>query len=84
MTERGVGAIGHETADTDPGFVTTREGAYPYPGEQYILMQDRIQIELMANLSEVPPTGAIIVCAFPKLKGGTGFSARCFAVCPLD
>lgn len=84
VTERGVGAIGHETADTDPGFVTTREGAYPYPGEQYILMQDRIQIELMANLSEVPPTGAIIVCAFPKLKGGTGFSARCFAVCPLD
>lgn len=83
VEERNIGAIGHETADTDPGFVTAKEGAYPYPGEQYILLQDRIQIELMAHLDEVPPTGAVIICSFPKLKDGTGFSARCFAVCPL-
>ena len=84
VEERNIGAIGHEPADTDPGFVTTKEGAYPYPGEQYILEADRIQIEVMRNLDQVPPVGSIIVCAFPKLKDGTGFSARCFAICPND
>lgn len=37
VEERDIGAIGHEPADTDPASVTTREDAYPYPGEQYIL-----------------------------------------------
>ena len=64
--------------------MTTREDAYPYPGEQYILETDRIQIEVMRNLDQVPAVGAMIVCAFPKLKDGTGFSARCFAICPED
>ena len=27
VEERNIGAIGHEPADTDPGFVTTKEGA---------------------------------------------------------
>lgn len=38
VEERNIGAIGHEPADTDPASVTTREDAYPYPGEQYILL----------------------------------------------
>lgn len=83
VEERKIGAIGHEPADTDPGFVTT-ECAYPYPGEQYILQMDRIQIEVMRNLDQVPPVGAMIVIGFPKLKGGTGFPTRCFAVCPVE
>lgn len=84
VEERNIGAIGHEPADTDPSYVTTREDAYPYPGEQYILETDRIQIEVMRNLDQVPAVGAMIVCAFPKLKDGTGFPARCFAICPED
>ena len=84
VEERKIGAIGHEPADTDPGFVTTKEGAYPYPGEQYILEADRIQIEVMRNLDQLPPVGAMIVTAFPKLKNGTGFPARCFAVYPEE
>ena len=84
VEERNIGAIGHEPADTDPSYVTTREDAYPYPGEQYILETDRIQIEVMRNFDQVPAVGAMIVCAFPKLKDGTGFSARCFAICPED
>lgn len=83
VEERNIGAIGHEPADTDPGFVTTAEGSYPYPGELYILEVDRFQIEVMRNLDEVPATGAIIVCAFPRLRDGSGFPARCFAVCPI-
>ena len=84
VEERNIGAIGHEPADTDPGFVTTKEGAYPYPGEQYILEVDRIQIEVMRNLDQVPATGALIVVAFPKLKDGVGFPARAFAIAPAE
>ena len=84
VEERNIGAIGHEPADTDPGFVTTKEGAYPYPGEQYILEVDRIQIEVMRNLDQLPPVGGMIICSFPKLKDGTGFPARCFAICPEE
>ncbi|KMO87694.1 hypothetical protein AB840_00740 [Megasphaera cerevisiae DSM 20462] len=84
VKKRNIGAIGHEPADTDPGFVTTREDAYPYPGEQRILHLDHIQIEVLRNLDQVPPVGSIIVCAFPRLKDGTGFPARCFAICLVD
>ncbi|MBP3231239.1 MAG: cyclase family protein [Anaerovibrio sp.] len=84
VEERNIGAIGHEPADTDPGFVTTKEGAYPYPGERYILSVDRFQIEVMRNLDQLPPTGAIIITAFPRLKNAVGFPARAFAIAPVD
>lgn len=84
VEERNIGAIGHEPADTDPGFVTTAEGCYPYPGEKLILQYDRIQIEVMRNFDQVPPVGAVIFCGFPKLKDGSGFPARCFAICPVE
>ena len=84
VEERNIGAIGHEAADTDPSYITTRTDAYPYPGEQYILSVDKFQIEVMRNLDQLPPKGALIVCAFPLVKDGTGFPARCFAVCPKD
>lgn len=84
VEERNIGAIGHETADTDPSTVTTREDAYPYPGEQYILETDRIQLEVMSSLDKVPPVGSIIVIGFPKLRDGTGFPTRAYAICPDD
>ena len=84
VENRSIGAIGHEPADTDPASVTTKEGAYPYPGEQYILAVDRFQIEVMRNLDQCPPVGGIIVCAFPKLRDGVGFPARCFAIVPNE
>lgn len=62
--------------------VTTREDAYPYPGEQYILSVDRYQIEVMDHLDELPATGAVIFCTFPKVRDGVGYPARVFAVCP--
>jgi kynurenine formamidase len=82
VTQRSAGAIGHETSDTDPGFITSNPEIYPYPGEKYILDQDRIQIELLANLDQVPAVGGIIFTTFPKLKDGVGFPARVFAVVP--
>jgi kynurenine formamidase len=63
----------------EPG-VATSKGDYSL--ETYILGSDHYQIELLANLDEVPEAGAMVVVAFPKPKGGSGFPARVFAIVP--
>lgn len=83
VEERNIGAIGHEPADTDPGYITSKEGAYPYPAEQYILSVDRFQIEVMRNLDQLPAVGSILIAAFPKLRDGVGYPARVFAIAPV-
>ncbi|WP_378941214.1 cyclase family protein [Mesorhizobium sp. ANAO-SY3R2] len=77
--ERDVVAIGHDTTDTDPGVVV---GAGQAPLEDYWLRQNKWQIELLANLGKVPPSGSVMVATWPKPKSGSGFPARCFAICP--
>lgn len=79
VEERGITAIGHDMTDTDPGVVLGAGGA---PAETYILGADRWQLELLANLGEVPATGALIVATWPKPEGGSGFPARAFALVP--
>jgi kynurenine formamidase len=77
--DRNITASGHETRDTDPGLQTTKDN---YTLESYILGRDHFQIELLAGLDEVPEYGALIVVAFPKPEGGSGFPARVFAILP--
>ena len=72
-------ASGHETTDTDPGAAASRGD---YSLERYILNQNHYQIELLANLDQVPENGALIVATFPKPQGGSGFPARIFAILP--
>jgi len=72
-------ASGHETTDTDPGVATSKED---YSLETYILKTDHYQMELLTNLDQVPESGALIIATFPKPKGGSGFPARVFAICP--
>jgi kynurenine formamidase len=72
--ERGVTATGHESMDTD----TTDK----MDCETYILQHGHYQIEVMANLDKVPPTGALIVVSWPKVRDGLGFPARAFAILP--
>jgi kynurenine formamidase len=71
--------VSHETTDTDPGLATSKED---YSLETYILSTNHYQIELLANLDQVPETGALVVVSFPKPKGGSGFPARVFAIVP--
>ncbi|MGN7479070.1 cyclase family protein [Solibacillus silvestris] len=78
---RNAGAVGHEPFDTDPPLLQQEIG---FAGEDYVLQQDKFQIEVMANLDQVPPVGAIIFATFPKAKNATGFPARCFAITPAD
>jgi len=77
--ERNIIASGHEPTDTDPGIATSRGD---YSLETYILGRDRYQIELLANLDQVPAFGAIAFVTFPKPYRGSGFPARVFAVVP--
>lgn len=79
VEERKIGGIGHETSDTEAPILSE---ASNYEVEYYILAQDRIQVELLVNLDLCPPTGALIFCTFPRVVGGSGFPARCFALCP--
>jgi kynurenine formamidase len=77
VEERAVTAIGHDMTDTDPGALVS---AGEVPAEAYVLGADRWQIELLANLGQVPATGALIVATWPKPQGGSGFPARAFAI----
>jgi kynurenine formamidase len=77
--ECGITASGHETINTDPGSFTAYDS---YPLERYILSQNAYQIELLANLDQVPESGALVVATFPKPQGGDGFPARVFAIVP--
>lgn len=77
--ERKITASGHETTDTDPGISTTKDD---YSLESYILSLNKYQIELLANLDQVPAYGAIVCVTFPKPQKGTGFPARVFAILP--
>jgi len=74
VENRGVTAIGHEAMDTD----TTDK----MESETWLLQAGHWQIEVMANLDQVPATGALIVVAWPKVENGLGFPARAFAILP--
>jgi kynurenine formamidase len=77
--DRKITASGHETTDTDPGIATSKDD---YSLESYILGTDHYQVELLANLDQVPESGAIVVVSLPKPKRGSGFPARVFAIAP--
>ena len=72
--QRTITANGHESMDTD----ITPE----MKSESWLLHHGHWQIECMANLDQVPATGALLVVTWPKPKGGLGFPARAFAILP--
>jgi kynurenine formamidase len=72
--QRGAVATGHEAMDTDT--------SDKLESETYLLRHGHFQIEVMANLDKVPPTGALIVVTWPKVRKGVGFPARAFAILP--
>jgi len=67
---------GHEALDTDS--TPTLEG------EAWLLKSGYTQAEGVANLDQVPETGALVAIGYPKLKGGLGGYARYIAICPPD
>lgn len=80
VEERRIGAIGHETLDTDAPITSSVVGDLQC--ERYILDQDLFQIEAMNNLDELPPVGAILFVACARIADANGMPVRAWAVIP--
>lgn len=78
VEEREIAANGHETLDTDASKLAAAAGDLAC--ERYVLSQGKVQVELLRNLDQVAPCGAVICVAYPKIKGATGLPARVWAV----
>jgi len=74
--ERRILFHGHEPLDTDT--TPTLEG------EAWLMHNHFAQAEGVANLDQVPETGALITVGFAKPLGGTGGYARYVAIAPPD
>ena len=72
--QRAITAIGHESLDTD--------ASEDFAAEAWLLKHGHWQIEALANLDQVPPSGALIAVTWPKVKRGFGFPARAYAILP--
>jgi kynurenine formamidase len=67
---------GHEPLDTD--------STPNLEGEYWLMHNGYAQAEGVANLDQVPETGALVIIGYPKFGGGLGGYARYVAVCPPD
>lgn len=78
FNEREVAGVGHETLDTDSTATMLKHG--DLIGERYILQQDKFQVEVLNNLDRLPPTGALIFIASPRIIEANGLPVRAWAI----
>jgi kynurenine formamidase len=79
-SERGIAGFGVETVGIDAGAAGTFDPVFPV--HQYLLGNDRYGLTQLANLGELPATGAVVIVAPLKLVDGTGSPARVLALVP--
>jgi kynurenine formamidase len=72
--------IGVETVGTDAGSAAAFDP--PFPVHSYLLGAGKYGVTQLANLAELPPTGAVVVVAPLRLVDGTGSPARVLAFVP--
>ena len=75
---RAAAANGHEALDTDASAEAAKAGDLAC--ERYVLAQGKLQIEVLCNLDQVAPAGAILFAAWPRIEGATGLPARVWAI----
>lgn len=76
LTERGVAGVGIDTHGVDPGL----DEAYATNTE--VLARHGIVLENLANLDQLPPTGATLVIGVLRLKDGSGSPVAVTAFVP--
>jgi kynurenine formamidase len=78
--ERPIVGFGVETVGTDAGAA----GGFdpPFPAHSFLLGAGKYGLTQLANLGELPPTGALLVVAPLRLVDGTGSPARALALVP--
>jgi kynurenine formamidase len=72
--------VGVETVGTDAGAAHSFDP--PFPVHSFLLGAGRYGLTQLANLAQLPPTGAVVIVAPLKLVGGTGSPARVLALVP--
>jgi kynurenine formamidase len=72
--------IGVETVGTDAGAAHSFDP--PFPCHSYMLGAGKYGLTQLANLAEVPPTGAVLLVAPLKIVGGSGSPCRALAFVP--
>jgi kynurenine formamidase len=79
-SERGIVGFGVETVGIDAGAAGGMDPAFPV--HHFLLGAGRYGLTQLANLDQVPATGAVLVVAPLRLVGGTGSPARALALVP--
>ncbi len=76
LDQRGASGLGIDS----PGVDSHRDGSYST--NRLALAQERIVLENLTNLQEMPPTGATIFIGALRLRGGSGSPAAVLALLP--
>lgn len=78
IEERNVVGFGTECVGTDAG-----QGGHlspPYPAHFLLHGAGRYGLQCLANLDQLPPTGALLICPPLKIKNGSGSPLRVLAL----
>lgn len=78
VEERDVMGFGTETIGTDAGQAFGFDP--PFPAHFFMHGKGRYGLQCLCNLDKLPPTGALIVAAPLKIKGGSGSPLRVLAL----
>jgi kynurenine formamidase len=73
-----IAGVGVETVGTDAGAAHSFEP--PFPVHNFLLGAGKYGLTQLANLAQLPPTGAVVIVAPLKLVRGTGSPSRVFAL----
>ncbi len=76
LIDRGVVGVGIDTLSLDHGLSTD------FPFHRAMLEADKYQIENLANLDALPPTGASVIVGVLPVREGTQAQARVIALLP--
>jgi len=76
VEERDISGIGIDALSVDPGVVDT------FAVHDVVNGSGRYHLENVANLDQLPATGAYLIVAPIKIQGGSGGQVRIFAVVP--
>ena len=80
VQDRDILGFGTETVGTDAG-----QGAHlspPYPAHYILHGAGKCGLQCLANLEQLPPTGAILIAAPLKIRDGSGSPLRVMALVP--
>jgi kynurenine formamidase len=78
--ERDILGVGFETVGTDAGQAATFDP--PFPNHYLMHGSGKFGLAGLANLDQLPPTGAIVVAAPLRIVGGSGSPLRVIAITP--